>query len=109
MRNIVVHDVVRGRAEAGRVVQVIVRGVAFGLRSVEVSVRGEGAVIRQTIDTAPDAEFRAVFDERHDLASAGLRCGELLRAQVSDAADRDGCYSSVETRLACDGGSRADR
>jgi hypothetical protein len=108
MRNIVVHQVVEGRGDAGHVESVVVRGVAFGLRRLEVSVRAAGPRAAGSssasclVETAPDGEFRARFDDVVALRAAGCACGGMLHVLVADANDREGCYSSIETRLVCD-------
>jgi hypothetical protein len=102
MRNIVVHQVVRGRAEGDRVESILVRGVAFGLSQLEVTVHAGGSPAKVRVETAPDGEFRASFDDPEAIRRAGCTCGATVHARVADANDLEGCYSSIETRLICD-------
>jgi hypothetical protein len=107
MRNIVVHQVVQARGEANRIELLVVRGVAFGLKQLEVSVRGDrGSPTKVRVETAPDGEFRATFDNGTALRDAGCVCGATVHARVADANDPEGCYSSIETRLVCNSPER---
>lgn len=102
MRNIVVHQIVRGLGSGDVVERVLVRGIAFGLTRLQISLRGKGTRALQVVQAASDGSWHAWFDASNGLVAAQCACGGLVKAEAADASDPEGCYSSIETQLVCD-------
>jgi hypothetical protein len=101
MRNIVLHAVVRGEADAkGDLARVLVAGHAFGLDLLLVRLEGPTGAVETAVGAMPRThQWVARFDDLDALNTAGIDVAAKVRVVAADLDDPTGCYSAAETRV----------
>src|SRR4051794_32961850 len=99
MRNILVDTTIHGIQVRGVLETVVVRGHGFGVEALLVSIVLSGDTHQQRVEIDPRGHWLARFEHSRGEIPDGCEIGMVIGARAADAADPDGCYSTVEARI----------